>query len=480
MTNPFPSLPPASPPIVGDAPDQALLSEDQDASFPPLAAASTFDSRSTTIALPERYQLKILGYSERDISGAEKELHDRAITPRMDQILKVLADKRVDITTTFAPVTQAITDTPGVKAKVLMAREVMELARSIHKGVLREIHKHYSSAWPDKQKVAELVSQWPESLKESATYIRYYWPVLSVGLKTRELLCNFNSADSNVAFSYGDYCPGVTWRIRDDIPFRIEVADLKDIEKYSQEKFQKLYGEHSRQIQDLIKNYPADAKSIKRGMYLNFSVFFRLVSDIWLDALSAGNTGAMDRVSHLMVSSTYWLHSSSDVLYLERYRDSLDVRLMHAHSLNHEDLSALAFHLVTYPRKWQENYKHIFRQLLNHAFSSQESRLMNHFDEWGADPVSQLKVSRWVESELIPDTARTLHFLKDIAQYIDEHKSRFLHGMAFSSQSIECGEYFDKGTGQLLSPITATDLSNSFPLEETREVLTDFFRGKAS
>ncbi|WP_422449640.1 MULTISPECIES: hypothetical protein [unclassified Endozoicomonas] len=478
MANPFPSLPPAPPPVVGSSPE-TLLSADQGASCPPPATASTFDSRSTAIALSERYQLQILGYSERDISGAEKELHDRAITPRMDQILKVLADKRVDITTTFAPVTQAITDTPGIKAKVSMAREVMEFAKSIHKGVVSEIHKHYSSAWPDKQTVAELVSQWPESLQESATYIRYYWPVLTVGVNTRELLCNFNSADSNVAFSYGDCCPGVTWRIRDDIPFRIEVADLKDIEKYSQEKLQKLYGEYSRQIQDLVKNYPADAKSIKRGMYLNFSVFFRLVSDIWLDALSSGNTGTMDRVSHLMVSSTYWLHSSSD-LYLERYRDSLDVRLMYAHSLNYEDLSALAFHLVTHPRKWQENYKHIFRQLLSHVFSSQESRLMNHFDDWGADPVSQLKVSRWAESELIPDTARTLHFLKDIAQYIDEHKARCLRGMAFSSQSIEYGEYFEKGTGQLLSPITATDLSNSFPLEETRGVLTDFFRGKAS
>ncbi|MGI2029625.1 hypothetical protein [Endozoicomonas acroporae] len=305
MANPFPSLPPALPPVVGSS-SEALLSADQGTSCPPSATASTFDSRSTAIALSKRYQLQILGYSERDISDVEKALHD------------------------------------------------------------------------------------------------------------------------------------------------------------------------------LVKNYPADAKSIKKGMYLDFSVFFRLVRDIWLDALSAVNTGAMDRVSHLMVSSTYWLHRSSDVLYLERYRDSLDVRLMHAYSMNHEDLSALAFHLVTYPRKWQENYKHIFRQLLNHVFSSQESRLMNHFDDWGVDPVSQLKVSRWAESELIQDTARTMHFLKDIAQYIDKHKARCLRGMAFSSQSIEYGEYFEKGTGQLLSPIISTDLSNSFPLEETREVLADFFKGKAS
>ncbi|WP_163370543.1 hypothetical protein [Endozoicomonas acroporae] len=477
MANPFPSLPPALPPVVGSSPE-ALLSADQGASCPPPATASTFDSRSTAIALSERYQLQILGYSERDISDTEKALHDRAITPRMDQVLEVLK-KRVDITATFAAITQAISDTPGIKAKVSMAREVMEFANSINEVALSEINKHYASAWPDKQKVAEIVSHWPESLKESATYIRYYWPVLTVGMNTKELLFNFNAANPEIVRPYHAYNPDVHCRIRDDIPFSIEISDLEDIEKFSQEEFQEFFGEYSQQIQDLVKNYPADAK-IKKGMYLDFLVFFRLVNDIWLDALSAGNTRAMDRVSHLMVSSTHWLHSTTDYHYLDSYRDSLCARLTNANSLNHEDLSAFAFQLVTRPRIWQENYKDIFRQLLSHVFSSQESRLMKHFDNWGADPDSRLKVSRWAESELIPDTARTLHFLKDIAQYIDERKDRSSTWMTSPLQSIKNGDYFEKGTGQLQSPILAKDLSNSFPLEETREVLADFFRGKAS
>ncbi|WBA84196.1 hypothetical protein [Endozoicomonas sp. GU-1] len=444
MANPFPSLPHALPPAVGSS-SEALLSADQNTSCPPTAKASTFDSRSTAIALPERYQLQILGYSEQDISGVVKELHDRAITPRMDQILEMLAKKRVDITTTFAAITQAISDTPGIKAKVSMAREVMEFANSIEEGALSEIQKHYTSAWPDKQKVAEIVSHWPESLKESATYIRYYWPVLTVGMNTRELLFNFNAANSDIVCSYHVDDPDVNCRIRDDIPFSIEVTDLKDMKKFSQEEFQEFFGEYAQQIQDLVKNYPANAKSIKNGMYLDFLVFFRLVSDIWLDALSAGNTRAMDRVSHLMVSSTHWLHSTTDYHYLERYRDSLHNQLMNAHSLNHEDLSALAFQLLTRPRIWQENYKDIFRQLLSHIFSSQESKLMKHFDNWGADPDSRLNVSRWAESELIPNTARTLHFLKDIAQYIDERKDRSSTWMTSSLESIKNGNYFREG-----------------------------------
>ncbi|WP_257293884.1 hypothetical protein [Endozoicomonas sp. YOMI1] len=477
MANPFPSLPPASHPVVDGAVDQVSFSASKDASCPTSAAAvATFDSRRTTIALLERDQLKIQGYSERDISDAEKELHERAIIPSMDQTLQVLADKRVDITTTFVPVTQAITDTPGLKAKASLAREVKEFARSINESVMSEIDNHYSSAWPDKQKVARIVSQWPESLKESATFIRYYWPTLPVGMNSRRFLCDFTSA-TDVSRLYDSYHHGPKWRLRDDIPFPIEISDLKDLEGLSQEEFQQIFGEYSQQIRDLIKNPPPDVQLIKKDMYLDFPVFFRLVKDIWLDALPAGNTGTMDRVSHLMVSFTKLLHSFSDWYDLDLYCKSLDALLMsaHSHSLNHDDLSVLVFQLVTHPQKWQENYKNIFRQLLSHGFSSQESRLMNHFDQWGADPGSQMEVSRWAESELIPDTVATLRFLKDIVQYIDEHKER-----TFYPQNIKQGKYFDKDTWQLLSPIIATDLRNSFPLEETREVLADFFSGKAS
>lgn len=464
MSNPFPSLPSDSHPVVGGAINQVLLSADQEASCLPSA---TFDSRSTAIDLPEPGNLRMREYSELDISDtegdisdAEKELHERAITPLKDHIL------------------QMISNTPGLKAKASMAREVVTLARSIHECVKSEINMHLSSAWPDLQAVSRIVGKWPESLRELAAYVRYGWPVLTVGMFSRQILCDFKSATDVCRLYHPDY-PRAHPRIHPDFPWLFEHFDPKDCEYLSQEEFQQSFGEFPREIQDLVKNPPPDFLRLKPGVYLNYPVFFRLARDIWLDALPTGNTGIMDRVSHLIVSFARQQHSFVGYR-LDPYWESLDDRLRNIHSLNYDDLSVIAFELATHPLKWQENYQVIFRQLLSHGFSSEESQLMNRFDQWGADTDSQLKFSHWAESALIPGIVLTLHFLRDIVQYIDEHKSKHVNNKPCLSMDIERGDYFDKDTGQLLSPIVAADLRNSSPLVETREVLADFFRGKAS
>ncbi|WP_257293831.1 hypothetical protein [Endozoicomonas sp. YOMI1] len=467
MANPFRSLPFASQTVVGGDVDPASLSAGQDASCPPSATAATFDSRRTAIDLLEPDKLKMREYSELDISeaepdisDAEKELHERAITPLMNQIVQV------------------ITNTPSLKAKASMAREVVTLAHSINKCVKSEINKHISSAWPDLRTVSRIVSQWPESLKESAAYVRYGWPVLTVGMHARQILCDFKSATDVCRFYHSDY-PRAHPRIHPDFPWLFDHFDPKDCEDLSQEEFQRYFGEFPRAIQDLVKNPPPDFLLLKPGVYLDYPVFFRLVRDIWLDALPTGNTGVIDRVSHLLVSFAKQQHSHA-WYRLNPYWEFLDDRLRNTHSLNHDDLSVIAFELVTHPWKWQKNYQVIFRQLLSYGFSSQESRLMNHFDQWAADTDSQLEFSRWAESALIPEIALTLHFLRDIVQYIDEHKDQYVSNIPCLSTNIERGDYFDIDTGQLLSPIIATDLRNSSPLKETREVLADFFSGKAS
>lgn len=458
-----PSLPPASHTVVGGAVDQVLLSADQDASCLPSA---TFDSRSTAIDLPEPEDLQMREYfeldlsdTEQDISDTEKQLHERAITPLKDHIL------------------QMISNTPSFKAKAFMSKEIVKLAGSINECVKSEIDMHLSLAWPDLQTVSRIVGQWPEPLKESAAYVRYGWPVLTVGTHRRDVLCDFKSATDVCRLYHSDY-PRAHPRIHPDFPWIFEHLEMKDCEDLSQEEFQKFFGELPQVIQDLIKNPPSDYVLLKPGVYLDYPVFFRLARDIWLDALLTGNTGAMDRVSHLIVSFARQQHSV-DWRRLDPYFKSLDDRLRNAHSLNYDDLSVIAFELATHPRKWQENYQVIFRQLLSHGFSNEESQLMNRFDQWGADTDSQLKFSHWAETALIPRIVMTLHFLRDIVQYIDEHKSKHVINKPCISTNIERGHYFDKDTGQLLSPIIATDLSNSFPLEETREVLADFFRGKA-
>lgn len=457
------------------AADQLPLPPDQEA--PCSAEAGTFETRHTTIALSERLQLKNQGYSDRDISAAEKTLLQRATEPlTVDRILQELADRCVDITSILNSLDEAIDKTPGTTGKGRLASQVMDFAKSLKKRVACEFKDHFTAGWPERQKVAEIVSQWPESLKESATYIRYGWPVLKVG-RDVDVLCDFRSA-IKVCSSRDDQYPGLHPRVHPDLPACFDPEEYKHL---SQSEFKSFFGKRSRKMQALIKSLPSDFPVISQNVYLDYPVFFRLVRDIWLDALHNRNTETMNRISHLMVSFTQQINSSYEGK--RDYLKPLDVQLGCIHLLKYDDLSVLAFLLVTHPRRWEENYKPIFQQLIRYAFSNQESKLKTNSGMWGADLHQQLSISRWAESEVIPDTVTTLRFLRDIVQYIDKHKH--LSGSDMSghispsdyhwSERLSRGQYFDKETHQLLSPITVSDPQTLFPLEETRKVLADFY-----
>lgn len=185
-----------------------------------------------------------------------------------------------------------------------------------------------------------------------------------------------------------------------------------------------------------------------------------------------------------MVSFTKFLQRMPEYCSEPFHQDSLNAQLKsaHSHELGYEDLSVLAFQLATDPDKWEANYKDIFQQLIIHELSSQESELMSCYDQWTEGPVQRMKVSHWVESLLIPETIKTLRFLQDIINYINQPRQRLYGGPPCSvSDSFEWNDrdYFDEDTRQLLKPITATDLSNSDPLEETQKVLDAFFSNKA-
>ncbi|WP_257265571.1 hypothetical protein, partial [Endozoicomonas sp. ONNA2] len=263
-------------------------------------------------------------------------------------------------------------------------------------------------------------------------------------------------------------------------PLVTEVMHL--LYEFRQNEFRSFFGKRSRQVQDLIKSLPSDVPVFNQYECLEHPVFLLLVKDIWLNALRTGNSKIMDRISHLMVSYTKRINSSRQGI--RHFLKKLDAQLEHIHLLQYNDLSVLAFLLVTNPRRWEENKQHVFQQLIRHAFANQESKLKTCPYKWEADVSQQLSISHWAESEVIPDTISTLRFLMDIASYIDDHNHRFpadtperiCRDDDHWSERLSRGKYFDKDTKQLLSPIIAPGRPNLFPLEETREVLADYFR----
>ncbi|MBO9494345.1 hypothetical protein J7438_09640 [Thalassotalea sp. G20_0] len=445
------------------------------------AVAGTFDSRHTTTTSSERLQLKMLGYSEKDIITGETALYERAIKPTPADIIQELAGKRVDITSAFHIIKEAMDKTLGFRNQSQMVKDVARFAESLKKSLDKKIDEHLTSAWPEQQKVAEIVSNWPEFLKESATYIRYGWPVLAIG-DDQQFLCDFGSA-TEVCTHYCESYPGAHPRIFPGLAnLHYHSFDPKYYKNYSPEVYQRRFGEFAQQVQELVNNPPPDFPKIDECSFLEYPVFFRLVKDIWLDALSTNNTGTMERVSHLMVSYTKVLHKMSEYRSKPKHHDSLDDQLSsaHAHKLGYEDLLVLAFQLATAPDKWEENYKDIFQQLISLELSSEESELMRCYDQWTEGPVQQMKVSHWAESLFIPKTIKTLHFLQDIINYINQPREDLRGGPRSVSNSFEWNDrdYFDADTRQLLKPIIAKDLGNLGPLEETQKVLDAFFSNK--
>ncbi|WP_422443863.1 MULTISPECIES: hypothetical protein [unclassified Endozoicomonas] len=444
------------------------------------AVAGTFDSRHTTTS-SERLQLKMLGYSEKDIITGEMALYERAIKPTPADIIQELAGKRVDTTSAFHNIKEAMDKTLGFRNQSQIVQEVVRFAESLKKSLDKKIDEHLTSAWPEQQKVAEIVSNWPEFLKESATYIRYGWPVLAIGYN-QQFLCDFGSA-KEVCTHYRESYPGAHPRIfPGHTNLHYHSFDPNNYKNYSSDDYQHYFGEFAQQVQELVNNPPPDFPKIEECSFLEYPVFFRLVKDIWLDALSTDNTGTMERVSHLMVSYTKVLHKMSEYRSKPKHHDSLDDQLSsaHSHKLGYEDLLILAFQLATAPDKWEENYKDIFQQLISLELSSEKSELMRGYDQWTEGRVQQMQVSHWVESMFIPKTIKTLHFLQDIINYIDQPCENLRGGPRSVVDSFQWNDkdYFDADTRQLLKPIIAKDLGNLGPLEETQKVLDAFFSNK--
>ena len=379
--------------------------------------APVFCLHNTVLTLNEEQNLKIHGYSAGDIKKSEKALIRRNITPSHREIFGHLQSGNGD---TLGNIEKCIADglssTAGVDGKLRLLMEIQSYTRSCLKIATDNFNRHYFAFWPDRQKVVSMVIKWPNELKKQAAYVCKNWPELIIG---NCIKVNFNSSIS------------------------------------------------------LCSN-----PLIKTLTPLDFQTFFRLVKDIWFDALSCNNTCTIERISHLLVSFAWEMsfninfHPGPTRKRHERLEQAVLLTLQKGVSST-DDIDAFAFMLVTKPHIWCHHKRDVLQQMVGRAFNARHQKLSPLYAHWQEIPGSHESITRMVETEVIPDTAKAIHYLNDIHDYLMRHRDS--HSDLSNNNQIHNGKYLVPFTNQLKSPILAPDLTISPTLEETGTALSTYF-----
>ena len=378
----------------------------------------TFHSRNATMQPLERQDLMIQGFSRKEISTAETELQKRKITPTYGAVSHHLdSSSRNDNSSLFNRFSRALDQTSGVQGKARLAKKIQDYADSLNMEVLKELNQHYASLWPNRRKIESIVDLWPDALKEQAQYIIRYWPTLVV---KGDMKFNFSSTS--------DVC---------------------------------------------CNHY------INSSTPLGYLAFFRLIKDIWFDALKTNNACTINRISHFLVSFTEeisdntYLSSDDTTSRKEQFENVIQRELKKGLSSTY-DIGAFAFMLVTYPPFWTDHNSQTLKLMVSRAFNSKADKLAPLYSQW-QDPAHQDQVCKTVEAEVIPEVAITLHYLASIYNYVMSHRSKSYRGRESLGKEIALGNYFDRITKQLVSPIRAPDWSGIPPLPEIKAVLAEFY-----
>ena len=377
----------------------------------------TFHSRNATMQPLERQDLMIQGFSRKEISTAETELQKRKITPTYGAVSHHLdSSSRNDNSSLFNRFSRALDQTSGVQGKARLAKKIMDYAESLNTEALRELNQHYASLWPNRRKIETIVDLWPDALKEQAQYIKRYWPKLVV---KGDMEFNFSSTSEVCSKHY--------------------------------------------------RNYTTP---------LGYLAFFRLIKDIWFDALKTNNACTINRISHFLVSFTEGMSNNTFVLSenttnrKEQFENVIQRELRKGLSSTY-DIGAFAFMLVTNPSFWRDHNSQTLKLMVSRAFNSKANELAPLYSQW-QNPALQDQVCKTVEAEITPEIAITLHYLASIYNYVMSHRSDFWYHDTLARQ-IALGNYFDRITRQLVSPIRAPDWSGIPPLPEIKAVLAEFY-----
>ena len=383
----------------------------------PGVITKTFHSQKTLIKPLELQDLLIRGFSKQDIEEAEKTLQERNITPNYGAVSNFLdSGSQTNASAILNELSSAIGRTLGVQSKAQLVKTISEHALILNKQAARRLDHHYASLWPGKDKIVTMVNLWPDALREQAEYIIRHWPNLEV---KGDMQFNFTSTTEVCSNLYGD-----------------------------------------------------------NSSPLGYLAFFRLIKDIWFDAIKSNNTCAMNRVSHLLISFTKkisdnrYINKPKMVCRKEQFENVIQRELKKGISSTF-DIGAFAFLLVTNPPLWRIHRDETLKLLASRAFNSKAAKLAPLYSQW-QNPARQDQTCKTVEAEVIPEVAITLHYLVTIHAYLMRHKSRNSFRTALN-EAIADGDYFHRTTMQLVCPIEVPDWKTLPPLPEIKVSLSQFY-----
>ena len=376
----------------------------------------SFHSQKTFIKPLQLQHLLIRGFSKQEIEGAAKTLQERNITPDYGAVSSFLdSDTHVNADALLNELDNAIGRTLGVQGKAHLAEKISKYALALNNRVGKGLNQHYASLWPGKDKIVTMVTLWPDALRKQAEYIIRHWPKLEV---KGNMKFNF--------YSTSEVC-----------------SDL--------------YGDNSSP--------------------LGYLAFFRLIKDIWFDAIKSNNTCTMNRVSHLLIS---FAREISDNDYVsepgvgsrkEQFENVIQRELKKGISSTY-DIGAFAFLLVTNPPLWRIHSDETIKLMTSRAFNSKADKLAPHYSQW-QNPARQDEICKTVEAEVIPEVAITFHYLVTIHNYLMDHKSQCSWNTL--SKAIARGNYINSTTHQLVNPIQVPDWRILPPFSEMKETLSQFY-----
>lgn len=382
-----------------------------------VAITKTFHSQKTLIKPLELQDLLIRGFSKQDIEGAEKTLQERNITPNYGAVSNFLdSGSQTNTSAIFNELSSAVGRISGVLSKAHLANIISEYASMLNKQVAKGLDQHYASLWPEKDKIATLVDHWPDALREQAEYIIRHWPKIEV---KGDMQFNFASTSEVCSNFYGD-----------------------------------------------------------NPSPLGYLAFFRLIKDIWFNAINSNNTCTMNRVSHLLISfakkisDNNYANKPKLVSRKEEFENVIQRELKKGISSTF-DIGAFAFLLVTNPPLWRTHRDETLKLMTRRSFNSKVDKLAPLYSQW-QNPARQDQTCKTVEAEVIPEVAITVHYLATIHDYLMKHKSQSTY-FGTLSKKIADGDYFDRITKQLLCPIEAPNWKTLPPLPEMKESLSQFY-----
>lgn len=373
---------------------------------------AVFGGTVTQLTTLERNDLRIKGFRNVEISEAIKRLQERSVSISYDALLQDLQQTGKSLKEDlYAKVASLLDQSAGILSKVELLHALMYRARSHHEPILhRAMDDHYATLWPRIKCIASLVGKWPQRYRQEAAVILGMWPVLTIN---GDVKVDFSSATDH-------FCQNNHWASSDP-----EV--------------------------------------------LSYPTFFKLIKDIWFHAMESGDTGCLNRVTHLLIVFTqlisydnYEFNGGSR----EERHESV-VRNQFKNGLKAvKDISALAFFLVTHAPLWNLKKEIVLQELINRALESEVEHLAGFYCEWLEGSAAQTnseeeltqagkQIARKIQSQKVITVIKETYFLEAIAEYMIKYSDKFF--FPAQARAISHGSYCDKSTFQLLHPVLPPD-----------------------